>query len=106
MIVKLLDLSRREDVEKWDNFVIKSGQLYHHSYWAKILFSVYAFKPFYLYVENHGEILSVFPLFYVKLSFIKDELVSVPHLEAGGIINVENYPLYFDYIYKSIRPKK
>lgn len=106
MIVKLLDFSREEDVEKWDNFVIKFGQLYHHSRWAKIISSVYTFKPFYLYIENDGEIASVFPLSYVKLSFMRNELVSIPHLEAGGILNAEYYPLYFDYIYRNIRPQR
>lgn len=106
MVVKVLDFSSEEDVEKWDNFVIKFGRLYHHSRWAEILSSVYTFRPFYLYVENDCEIVSVFPLFYVKLSFIRDELVSIPHLEAGGILNTEYHPLYFDYIYRNITPQR
>lgn len=106
MVVKVLDFSSEEDVQKWDHFVSKFGQIYHHSSWAEILSSVYTFKPFYLYIENDCEIVSVFPLFYVKLSFVRDELVSIPHLEAAGILNAEYHPLYFDYIYRNISPQR
>jgi hypothetical protein len=105
MIVKALDFSSEEEVKKWDDFVIRFGQIYHHSNWARVLSSVYKFKPFYLYVERDGEIISIFPLFYVRLPVIRDELVSIPHLEACGIINTEYYSLYFDHIYANIRPQ-
>jgi hypothetical protein len=103
MTVKVLDISRKDDVEKWDDFVIRHGQLYQHSAWVKILSSAYNFKSFYLYIENDGKIVSVFPLFYVKLPHIKDELMSIPHIEAGGMINTEYHRLYFEYIYKNIK---
>ena len=105
MTVKKLNFAREEEVKKWDSFAAAAGRLYHHSYWAKILSSVYAFEPFYLYIENAGDIISVFPLCRVKLPLIKDELVSLPHIEACGIITPEYYSLYFDYIRESIRPK-
>jgi len=106
MVVKLLDFSREEYVEKWNNFVFKFSKLYLHSNWAKILSSIYGFKPYYLYIEEKGEIISVFPLIYVKLPLFKDELVSIPHVESGGIFTPELYSLYFAFIFHNIKPKR
>jgi hypothetical protein len=103
MTVELLNFKNVNDIEKWDNFVNKYGLLYHHSMWAEILCSCYGFQPYYLYIEDEGEIKSVFPLFNVKMPLFKNELVSIPHLESGGIINPRFYQFYFDYILKDIR---
>ncbi len=66
MIVKLSAFSRKEDVEKWDNFVIKFGRLYHRSHWAAIIPSVYIFRLFSPYLESDIKIMLIFPLFMVK----------------------------------------
>lgn len=88
MTVSVLDLNNAEETVRWDAFVDKQGTLYHNSHWASILRDIYGFKPYYLFVEDNGEIKSVLPLFHVKAPFLKDELVSIPHVESAGIINL------------------
>jgi hypothetical protein len=102
MKVSLLDFRNRDEVGKWDAFVFSRSQLYHDSRWAEIISSVYGFTPFFLFKENAGEVQSVFPLFHVKLPFFRDELVSIPHLESGGMINTVHYAEYFDHIRQNI----
>ena len=106
MNVRLLDKGNTEEVKKWDDFTENHNQLYHHTKWAEIISSSYGFKPYYLYIEDDREIKSVFPLLHVKIPLLKDEIVSIPHLESGGMINTEFYNLYFDFISQYIRVKK
>jgi hypothetical protein len=106
MTVSALDFGDERSVARWDAFVYERSQLYHHSRWAKIISLSYGFEPNYLYVEENGEIKSVFPLFHVKIPFLRDELVSLPHLESGGMINPEFFDLYFDFIWRNVKTKR
>ncbi|MBF0319542.1 MAG: GNAT family N-acetyltransferase [Nitrospirae bacterium] len=106
MTVSVLDLNNAEETVRWDAFVDKQGTLYHNSHWASILRDIYGFKPYYLFVEDNGEIKSVLPLFHVKAPFLKDELVSIPHVESAGIINLEFYLEYLDFIKKTLKIPK
>jgi hypothetical protein len=101
--VALLNLDNADEVKKWDDFIYDRSQLYHHSRWAEIISSVYGLVPVFLYKEEAGKVSSVFPLFHVKAPLFRDELVSVPHLESGGMINTGFYPDYLDYIRRNIR---
>jgi hypothetical protein len=56
-------------------------------------------------IREGGKIISTFPLFRAKVPFLKDELVSVPHVESGGMLNTGFYQLYLDSIYKHIRSR-
>lgn len=103
MRVRELDLGREQEVQRWNDFVRASGRLYRHTHWAEILLRTYGFTPRYLFVEDRGEIVSVFPLFHVRLPGLKNELVSIPHVESGGILNTEWYQLYLDYIAEKMR---
>jgi hypothetical protein len=104
MIIKSLNFSNKNEVCRWDDFVRGNGQLYHDYRWAGILHSVYSFEPVYLYGEEDGEIVSALPLFLVKKPFGGKEIVSVPHVEAGGLINTGLLSLYLDYLYDHVRP--
>ncbi|MFA6054112.1 MAG: GNAT family N-acetyltransferase [Thermodesulfovibrionales bacterium] len=106
MTVSSLDFRNGDELKKWDEFVFNRSQLYHHSRWAEIISSVYGFKPSFLYSEKAGQVQSVFPLFRVKVPLFRDELVSIPHLESGGMINTIFYPEYFDYIRRHISARK
>ncbi len=106
MTVSVLDFRDEKSVERWDKFVYDRNQLYHHSRWARIISLSYGFRPHYLYIEENGEIKSVFPLFHVRLPLVRDELVSIPHLESGGIIGPEFSTLYFDFIRQNIKAER
>lgn len=103
MKVNELDLADEQTVQRWNGFVEPSGQLYLHTKWAGIISRTYGFTPHYLYISEGDEIRSVFPLFRVVFPLLKDELVSVPHLESGGMLNTGGYQLYFDYIREHIK---
>jgi hypothetical protein len=98
MIVKRLNPENETEVGRWNNFVSERGRLCHDYRWAAVLRSAYGFEPVYLYGEEHGLIVSVFPLFRVRRPFGGSELVSVPHLESGGMLNTEPFLQYFDHI--------
>jgi hypothetical protein len=106
MTVSVLDFRNENSVKRWDAFVYERSQLYHHSRWARIISLSYGFRPYYLYIEKNGEIKSVFPLFHVRLPLVRDELVSIPHLESGGIIGPEFCNLYFDFVRRNIKARK
>jgi hypothetical protein len=106
MTVSVLDFRDEDSVARWDAFVYGGGQLYHHSRWAKIISICYGFEPNYLYVEENGKIESVFPLFRVRFPLVRDEIVSIPHLESGGMINPEFCDSYFDFIRRSMKTKR
>ncbi|MEI6206175.1 MAG: GNAT family N-acetyltransferase [Desulfuromonadales bacterium] len=56
----------------------------------------------YLYGEENGTIVSALPLFHVRKPFGSKEIVSIPHVEAGGLINTGSYRMYLDYLYDHI----
>jgi hypothetical protein len=101
MIIKRLDLSDTGEVQRWDTFVRERGGLSQLSHWAGIIYSVYSFEPLYLFAEEMGEIVSIFPCFRVRNPLGKRELVSIPHLESGGMVNTGPFDLYLDYFFKN-----
>lgn len=98
MKVQILDFSSRSEVKRWDDFVCASGRLYQLTLWAQVLRQAYDFEPLYLFIDDQQEIASVLPLIRVRFSRFKDELVSIPHLEAGGMINTSYCYYYLDYL--------
>ncbi len=102
--IKLLDISNKKECEKWEEFVLNNGYMYQSVRWIYALKS-YKFQPYYLYFEKNGKIDSVLPLFHVKFFPFLNELVSIPHCEAGGFINPQYYELFFDYIAKNFNVK-
>ncbi len=105
MQIKKLDLNNPEECEKWESFVYKNGYIYQSIKWCKILENSYNFDSIYLYLEDNGEIISLLPLFHVKLLPFKNELVSIPHVESGGFINTEYYEPFLEYIKNNYRVK-
>ncbi|MEI6206174.1 MAG: GNAT family N-acetyltransferase [Desulfuromonadales bacterium] len=103
MIIKSLNLSDKSEMRKWDDFVRSHGHLYYDSRWAKILHSVFSFEPLYLYGEEDDAIVSVLPLFCVNKPFGGKEIVSIPHIEAGGLINTGSFKMYLDYLHDHVK---
>jgi len=105
LIVKKLDIYNEDECTKWESFVLSNGYLYHSYKWSHILKKSYNFEPLYLYLDDNGEIVSVFPLIFVNFPFVKNELVSVPHVEAGGIVNEKYFEYFFKYLQNNFKNK-
>ena len=98
MIVKRLDLEDIAALARWDALAQAEGRLYHCTRWARVLADAYGFLPLYLYGEHEGEMVSLFPLFLVQRPLGGWEAVSIPHVEAGGVLHPEDFQLYLDYL--------
>ncbi len=76
---------------EWDAFV--SGQagasLGHASAWARVMREAYGVDPHYLAVRDSARIAAVLPLVRVPTLRGGAELVSMPYLDAGGILGPE-----------------
>lgn len=107
MRVKWLNPKDSAEVQRWEDFVLKNGYMWHSSRWIDVIKNSYGFEDIYLYVEDgSGNILSVLPLFHVKAPFFKDELVSLPHVEAAGIVNVDYFDYYERFLLENVKFKQ
>lgn len=78
------------DGEEWNSFL--SGQRSaHHSYsweWREIISRTFGHEPYYLLARREGKkICGLLPLFFVKSILFGKALISVPYLNAGGILS-------------------
>ncbi len=71
---------------RWDDFVEASGQGYlcHRFSWKSVFESTYGLRGEYLYAERDGVLLGVLPLIEVAGLFSGRRLVSLPFLDQGG----------------------
>jgi FemAB-related protein (PEP-CTERM system-associated) len=74
---------------RWDDFVHSNAQgtFFHVLSWRDIIARNFGYKPFYLYVEENGQIAGILPLFLVKSMFSGKSLSSVPVGVYGGIVS-------------------
>jgi hypothetical protein len=98
MIVKRLDLEDKKTLARWDALALAGKSPYHCSRWARVLADAYGFIPLYLYGECEGEMVSLFPIFLVRGPLGSWEAVSIPHVEAAGVLHAEEFQLYLDYL--------
>ena len=104
MEVKKLNINDEKECQKWEDFVLANGYIFQSYKWAKIIKDSYNFEPIFLYLEDEQKrIVSLIPFFHVKLAPFINELVSIPHFEAGGIINQEFHKYFLEYIRKNFR---
>ena len=97
---EVLDITNEKELEKWESFSLKHGHVWHSVKWIEIIQATYSFKPLYLFIEKENEIVSILPAFHVKgLCGLKDELVSLPHVEAAGILNPAYLDVYLNFIF-------
>lgn len=102
MTVRELDLSDPRAVARWDALARESGELYHHCRWAAVLSRAFSFTPLYLYAEEEGEMAALFPLFLVRRPFGGVQAVSLPHLEAGGVLPAALYRPFLDHLFRRL----
>jgi hypothetical protein len=103
MVVKELDMNDDAALARWDALAEGSGRPYHDSRWARVLALSYGCTPLYLYAELSGQMVSLFPLFLVRGPFGGWQAVSIPHVEAAGVLHAESFPLYLDYLSREAR---
>ncbi len=97
--LRVLNAADKEQLEKWESFNLKHGHVWHSVKWIEVIQATYGFEPFYLFVEKESEIVSALPAFHVKgLCGLKNELVSLPHVEAAGILNPAYLNDYFSFV--------
>ena len=107
MRVKRLNPKDSAEIQRWEDFVLKNGYMWHSSRWIDIIKNSYGFEDIYLYVEDSGgNIVSVLPLFHVKAPFFKDELVSLPHVEAAGVVKVDYFDHYEKFLIENVKFKQ
>jgi hypothetical protein len=98
MKIKKLDIRDKEECNRWEDFVLNNGYIYQSVKWCSVFKNSYNIESLYLYLENNGEIISALPMFHIKFLPFLNELVSIPHVEAGGFVNPEYYEYFIDYI--------
>ena len=81
------------DRDSWNSYVQEKAkvepQLAHHAYdfgWSEILHDVFGHEPHYLLAETGGVVDGVLPLFKLSSLLFGRSLISVPYLNAGGIV--------------------
>jgi len=79
---------KKEKESPWDEFVNNhsEGRFVHLSNYKKIIEDTYGYRGNFLYAEENGEILAIFPFFQFKNILLKDKFSSQPFSEYGGIL--------------------
>lgn len=82
-------LECRDFDTRWDEFIrsTSEGTFFHLLKWRDLIGRNFSYEPFYLYVEEGGEILGVLPLFLAKSLLFGRSLISVPVGAYGGAIS-------------------
>src|SRR5215468_830 len=71
----------------WDEYVYHhpSGSIFHSIAWKRVIERVFRFEARYLFVEEHGNIRGVLPLFMVSNLLFGRSLISTPIAVYGGV---------------------
>jgi FemAB-related protein (PEP-CTERM system-associated) len=77
---------------RWDDFVQRDSQgtFFHLLKWRDLISRNFGYEPYYLYVEDQGQIRAILPLFLVKSLLFGKRLVSLPVVVYGGLVS-SNY---------------
>lgn len=78
------------DKKDWNEFVFGFEHANHHAHcweWSEILEETFKHTPYYFFAKDtDNKIQGVLPLFHVKSALFGSALISVPYLNAGGIL--------------------
>lgn len=82
----------------WQQFVLTHAPA-HHAFdwrWREILHRTFGHKPFYLLARSldDNSVQGVLPLFLVKSALFGRSLISVPYLNAGGLVALNSEALH------------
>lgn len=86
MQIKQLAPSDIEGAAKWDEFVLACPEatFFHRSAWQGIIRDIFRHPTYFLYAEQHGEIIGVLPLAHVKSLLFGNALIALPFAVYGG----------------------
>lgn len=81
-----------ESVDAWNEFVFSRPEatFFHRAEWKKVIETAFSHKMYYLYAEQGGRIVGVFPLGHIKSLLFGNALVSSPFCVYGGAIGVDD----------------
>ncbi len=91
----MIEVQQATENEKqdWTDFILSQDDV-HHAFcwqWRRVIQETFGHTPYYLIARNSSdEILGVLPLFHVKSLLFGSALVSVPYLNAGGILSSDS----------------
>lgn len=76
------------DEGSWDAYVHRhpDSTHCHLSGWKHVIENTYGHKAYYLLAEAGSEIVGLLPLFHIKSPLFRNQLVSMPFLDCGGVI--------------------
>ena len=74
---------------RWNEFVrtTSAGTFFHLLEWRDLVARHFGYQPFYLYVEEKGEISAVLPLFLANSLLFGRNLISIPVGIYGGVVS-------------------
>lgn len=86
--VALLECSQHEIGIQWDRYVRShpAASGYHSLGWRRVIEQTFGYKTYYLYAQEHGEIVGVLPLACIKTPLFGRFLVSLPFTTYGGLV--------------------
>ena len=88
--IKTADLVDKTD---WDNFLLSLNFSSHFFdwEWREILSKSFGHKPYYLIAKDqNGNTKAICPLFLVKSLLFGSSLISVPYINGGGILSIDD----------------
>ncbi|GMQ92065.1 MAG: hypothetical protein BMS9Abin11_1383 [Gammaproteobacteria bacterium] len=75
-----------EDHARWDAFVQQcpDATFFHRAGWQTVIERAFRHQTYFLYVEQHGEVLGVLPLAHIRSRLFGNALVSSPYQVGIG----------------------
>jgi FemAB-related protein (PEP-CTERM system-associated) len=83
--VKILDA---QTMDRWDHYVqsAEEATFFHRAGWKTVLERAFGHSVWFLYAEDEGEIVGIFPLAQVKSALFGNSLSSLPFCVYGGVV--------------------
>ena len=84
-----VSIATAADESRWQHYC-QSRALDHHAHawgWREVLQKTFGHEPYYLIAQDNDRALGILPLFFVQSRLFGRSLISVPYLNAGGILS-------------------
>ncbi len=84
-MIKTLDAA---DYQRWDDYVITKPEatFFHQAGWKEVIEKSFGHKTYYLYAEQEGKVIGIFPLVHINSLLFGNTLVSNAFCVYGGIV--------------------
>lgn len=76
------------DAPRWDRYVMAAEQatFFHLSAWRPVIEQAFGHQSYYVFAEQHGEIVGILPLVHIKSRLFGNALISNAFCVYGGIV--------------------